>query len=163
MAIWPPSHTILNSYSRTMGLAGLKIFFLVFCLFCTRTVPKASRRFSEKLNQLQKSLKIVEGIQFFLLCFKDFVVLLIFFCNLFFNESCLKLIQPNVCLPRQKPRSPSHEQYQRSWTDPGWIHGPTKPCQRRQRKSKRIGLDFFPDSGRRVFAVCHAHYCCVLL
>ena len=41
--------------------AGLKIVLLVLCLFNVRTNLKASRRFSEKLNQLQKEMKTAGG------------------------------------------------------------------------------------------------------
>ena len=74
------SHTTLNSSPTNMELAGLKIFFLVLCL-CTSTVPEASKRLSEKLNELQKNRTAATGIQFFSKYFKVFVFF--FFVNFF--------------------------------------------------------------------------------
>ena len=77
-----------------MGQASLKIFFLVLCLFFARTDLKASRRFSEKLNELHQSMKNVEGNQFFSLYFKDFCCFVDFFCNLISMKVAQSLSNP---------------------------------------------------------------------
>ena len=73
-----------------MEQAGLKIVLLVLCLFCVRTNLKASRRFSEKLNQLQKDMKTAGGNTHFQIDFLNFLFLLIFIVLFLFdlNDVC---------------------------------------------------------------------------
>ena len=61
-----------------MERAGLKIVLLVLCLFNVRTNLKASRRFSEKLNQLQEEMKTAGGNTHFQINFGILLFLLIF-------------------------------------------------------------------------------------
>ena len=44
-----------------MARVGVKVVLLVLCLFNVRTNLKASRRLSEKLNQLQEKMKTAGG------------------------------------------------------------------------------------------------------
>ena len=58
-----------------MARVGVKVVLLVLCLFNVRTNLKASRRLSDKLNQLQEKMKTAGGnIQFKIdFCFYGFV------------------------------------------------------------------------------------------
>ena len=66
-----------SSSPPTMARVGVKVVLLVLCLFNVRTNLKASRRLSEKLNQLQEKMKTAGGnthfqIDFCIYGFVDF-------------------------------------------------------------------------------------------
>ena len=61
-----------------MARVGVKVVLLVLCLFNVRTNLKASRRLSEKLNQLQEKMKTAGGNTHFQINFGILLFLLIF-------------------------------------------------------------------------------------
>ena len=144
-----------------MEQASLKIVLLVLCLFCVRTDLKASRWFSEKLNQLQRDMKTAEGNP----CFHNYLRILLFLLIfVVWFKWCLPVTHPpNLCLPRYEPGCSQHAEYRRYWPGPGGTHGPTKACQPRFGKASGVWLDFLPYSWLRAVYVCTAHYCRVLL
>ena len=65
-----------------MARVGVKVVLLVLCLFNVRTNLKASRRLSEKLNQLQEKMKTAGGNTHFQINF-EFIVFVDFYCLIF--------------------------------------------------------------------------------
>ena len=71
-----------SSSPSTMARVGVKVVLLVLCLFNVRTNLKASRRLSEKLNQLQEKMKTAGGNTHFQINF-EFIVFVDFYCLIF--------------------------------------------------------------------------------
>ena len=65
-----------------MARVGVKVVLLVLCLFNVRTNLKASRRLSDKLNQLQEKMKTAGGNIHFQIDFVFMVLLLFIFVRL---------------------------------------------------------------------------------